>query len=179
MNVPVSDGSGLATVDDLRALGYEGFLTVSQLRDESAESVPGEPGAWVVLREGSSQVPRFLPRSSAAPWRGQDPTQTADALGARWVANAYILYVGVAPGSGVRHLLQQRIKRFLRFGSGRNVAHWGGRFVWQLAGTASLRIAWRVTDADGARQAADETLKAFADRHSMQPFANDSEEDEA
>lgn len=179
MNVPVSDGPGLACVDDLRALGYEGFLTVSQLRDEGAESVPVEPGAWVVLRDGSSAVPRFLPRSSAAPWRGQDPTMTADALGARWVAHAYILYVGVAPGTGVRHLLQQRIKRFLRFGSGRNVAHWGGRFIWQLAGSASLRIAWHVTGAEGAREAADDMLRAFAERHSMQPFANDTEEDEA
>jgi hypothetical protein len=179
MNVPVSDGPGLASVEDMRALGYEGFLTVSQLRDEGAASVPVEPGAWVVLREGASAVPRFLARSTAAPWRGQDPTQTADALGARWVANAYVLYVGVAPGTGVRHLLQQRIKRFLRFGSGRNVTHWGGRFVWQLAGVSSLRIAWQVTGAEGARQAADDTLKAFFDRHGMPPFANDSEEDEA
>ena len=179
MNVPVSDGPGMSCVDDLRALGYEGFFTVSQLRDEGVDGVPIEPGAWVVLREGSSSVPRFLPRSTAATWRGQDPTQTADALGSRWVANAYVLYVGVAPGTGVRHLLQQRIKRFLRFGSGRNVAHWGGRFVWQLAGASSLRIAWRVTSAADARQAADETLAAFFDRHGMQPFANDTEEVEA
>jgi len=179
MSTPVADGRALASMEDLRAFGFEGFLSVSQLRDEGAECVPAEAGAWVVLREGSPALPNFQPRSSAAVWRGQDPTQTADELGLRWVPGAYVLYVGLAPGTGVRHLLQQRIKRFLRFGSGRNVAHWGGRRIWQLGGTASLRLAWRATGPGGARQAAQEILDAFAERHGVPPFANDTGEDEA
>ena len=179
MNAPVADGRGLTCMDDLRRLGYEGFLTVSQLRDEGAASVPAAAGTWVVLRDVSSSLPHFQARSSAPSWRGQEPTQTADALGARWVAHAYVLYVGVAPGTGVRHLLQQRIKRFLRFGSGRNVAHWAGRSVWQLAGNATLRIAWRLASPEGARRDADAILRDFEERHGARPFANDLQDDEA
>jgi hypothetical protein len=160
------------TLDDLRALGFEGFLTIAALREAPGEGVPVAPGAWVVLRE-SPGLPHFLASSTGADWRGQDPTVSADTLGARWVANARILYVGAAPGLGVRALLQQRIKRFVRFGQGRRVAHWSGRYVWQLAGSAALRVAWRVTPAQQARGAADQVLAAFAGRHGMPPFANE------
>jgi hypothetical protein len=179
VSIPVADGRALAGMGDLRALGFEGFLSVAQLRDEGAESVPVDAGVWVVVREGSPALPHFQPRSSAAAWRGQDPTLTADELAGRWVPQAYVLYVGLAPGTGVRHLLQQRIKRFLRFGSGRNVAHWSGRRIWQLSGTASLRIAWRATGPDAARGAAQEVLDAFSERHGSLPYANDMGEEEA
>ena len=176
MSGPVAPRPGVAGIEDLRACGFEGFASVGQLRDEAAASVPVAPGAWIVVRESAAALPRFLPRSTASEWRGQDPTMSADALGVRWVPHACVLYVGVAPGTGVRHLLQQRVKRFLRFGDGRNVAHWSGRHVWQLASAASLRIAWKVTTPEGARGAADELLQVFQEHHGAQPFANEAGE---
>ena len=97
MSAPDAIIPGMDRIDDLRAMGFTGFLTVSALRDEAAASVPAEPGVWVVLRD-TSTVPHFLSRSTGALWRGQDPTETADALGARWVARASVLYVAVAAG---------------------------------------------------------------------------------
>jgi hypothetical protein len=173
----MSQSPGVDTLEDLKARGFEGFCTVAALRDESAAGVPAATGVWIVVRD-STLLPRFLLRSTGARWRGQDPTADIDALGTRWVARACMLYVGCAPGPGVRALLQQRIKRFLRFGLGRNVAHWEGRHVWQLAGAPALRVAWRVTPATGARAAARTLLEAFTERHGALPFANETEEGE-
>jgi len=169
---------GVASPGELRSLGFEGFVTVSELRAD-ARGVPAEPGAWIVVRE-SAAVPHFLPRSAGAAWRGEDPTLPADALAARWVPHACLLYAGAAPGPGVRHRLQQRIKRFLRFGDGRHVAAADGRAIWQLAGTGMLRIAWRRAAAgEPARVAAAEVLRAFAVQHGARPFGNEPGEDEA
>jgi len=174
----VVQAPGVATAADLREQGFEGFVTFSALRADGAASVPVAPGVWVVVHEPVA-LPHFLPRSTAPAWRGQEPTLPPDALAARWVPHACVLYVGVAPGAGVRHLLRQQVKRFLRFGDGRNVAHWGGRAIWQLAGAGSLRVAWRVAPPDGVRAAAAGLLRAFEEHHGMRPFANEPEEDEA
>jgi hypothetical protein len=176
MSAPDAVVQGMDTPDELRAMGFKGFSTVAALRDEGATSVPSVPGVWVVLRDLGG-VPRFLERNTGANWRGRDPSETPDALGARWVARASVLYVAAAAGPGVRALLQQRVKRFLRFGMGRNVAHWEGRFIWQLAGSAALRVAWKPVSAAHARDAARQLLDAFVERHGVMPFANEAGED--
>ncbi len=178
MTATTAAETGVDSVETLRALGFEGFRTVGALRDEAAGAVPAAAGVWVVLREGAG-VPHFLPRSTGATWRGRDPSEPADALAARWVAHACVLYVAAAAGPGVRALLQQRIKRFLRFGAGRNVAHWEGRRVWQLAGASALRVAWKPLPAAEARAAARRLLEAFVKRHGAPPFANDTGDDDA
>ena len=113
------------------------------LRDEGAASVPATRVSGSSCASRPRRCRTSCRSSTARRWRGKDPTLSADELGARWVPHACVLYVGLAPGAGVRHLLQQRVKRFLRFGGGRNVAHWGGRHVWQLADVSTLRIAWQ------------------------------------
>jgi hypothetical protein len=176
VSAPDAIVNGMDTPEELRALGFTGFSTVATLRDEGAAGVPAEPGVWVVLRDVGG-VPHFLARNTGANWRGKDPSETPDALGARWVARASVLYVAAAAGPGVRALLQQRVKRFLRFGMGRNVAHWEGRFVWQLAGSAALRVAWKPVPAAEARAAAQQLLDAFVERHGVMPFANEAGEE--
>lgn len=179
MNAAPVPGTGVDTPEELRARGFEGFARIGMLRDDACRSVPVAAGVWVVLRELAAGVPHFLPRSTAAPWRGQDPTCSADALAGHWVAHAGLLYVSAAPGTGVRHLLQQRVKRFVRHGAGRVVAHWGGHRIWQLAGASSLRIAWRETPAESARDAARELIAEFESRHRALPFACDPGDEDA
>ena len=67
---------GMETMEDLQALGFTGFRTVGFLRDEAAVSVPAEPGVWLVMRDATG-VPHFLARSTAAHWRGRDPSARA------------------------------------------------------------------------------------------------------
>ncbi len=92
----------------------------------------------------------------------------------RWIPDTPLLFVAAAPGPGVRNLLRQRVKRYLRFGSGAVVGHWNGRFVWQLTDHRSLRIAWKVMAGEDPAAAAGAMIADFENRHGRPPFANDA-----
>lgn len=132
---------------------------------------------YAVVRE-SLDPPGFMARSTAPFYRGMDPSAPIEALEARWVPGAQLLYLGRADGPGVRSLLKQRVKRYLRFGHGRVVGHWEGRQVWQLRDHAALRVAWKSTgDADPAPLEAG-LREGFLERHGALPFANSRPESE-
>jgi len=159
----------LDTIAGLRAAGFEGFVRVRDLRRDDALAVPKENGVYVMVRE-TPDPPCFLPRGTGAVWRGQDPNVKAEVLESAWVPGSIVLYVGRAAGTGVRGKLQQRVKRWLRFGQGRSVAHRGGRYVWQLADAYELPVAWKAcADAAGEEAA---LLAAFEAAHRTLPFAN-------
>ena len=161
----------------LEAEGFEGFFTVGQLHAEGCEGLPNEPGVYAIVRE-SLDPPEFLSRSIAPIYRCQDPTRPIDELKQRWVPGAQVLYLGCARGPGVRSLLRQRVKRYLRFGHGRVVGHWGGRFVWQLRDHSALRVAWKAAGAQDPAQAEAHLLARFHEQHGVLPFANSEEENE-
>ncbi len=161
----------------LESRGFTGFVANGQLHAERAGRVPDATGVYALVRESHAPA-EFLPRSTAPAWRGEDPTRPVDDLAQRWVMGAQLLYVGVAPGAGVRARLQQRIKRLLRFGHGRVVAHWGGRRVWQLRDHAVVRVAW--WPCDDPRAEARRLVDAFVQAYGAPPFANDpGESDDA
>jgi hypothetical protein len=155
----------------LEAQGFEGFFIVGQLHAEGCEGLPNEPGVYAIVRE-SLAPPEFLVKSVAPIYRGQDPTQPIDALTQRWVPGAQVLYFGRAPGPGVRSLLRQRVKRYLRFGHGRVVGHWGGRFVWQLRDHTALRVCWKTTRAEDATPTETALQARFREHYGVLPFAN-------
>ena len=47
-------------------------------------------------------------------------------------AQTPILYFGKADA------LRKRIKDLVRFAAGEPVAHWGGRYLWQISGSSSF-----------------------------------------
>ena len=157
------------TVAGLRAMGFEGFRSVRDLRRDDCRDLPRENGVYLLVRDRAGE-PRFNVKGTAASWRGQNPNVKVDELKEKWVAGAIVMYVGRAAGTGVRGKLQQRIKRWLRFGEGKNVAHWGGRYVWQLADAYDLPVAWKACK-DAVRQEV-ALLKAFEDKYGAMPFAN-------
>lgn len=144
---------------------------------ERCEGLPNARGVYAILRD-SPTPPEFMARSTAPLYRGVDPSRPIDELQRHWVPGAQVLYFGRARGPGVRALLKQRIKRYLRFGNGRVVGHWGGRFIWQLRDHAGLRVAWKVTgDTDPAPIEA-ALQAAFVERYGALPFANLKQESE-
>jgi hypothetical protein len=157
------------SVEGLRAMGFEGFASVRDVRRDDCRSLPRENGVYVLVRAREGE-PRFNARGTAAFWRGQNPNLKVEDLATRWVPGAILVYVGRAAGTGVRGKLQQRVKRLLRFGEGKNVAHWGGRYVWQLTDAYDLQVAWKVCK-DAVRQEV-ALLGAFEARHDAPPFAN-------
>ena len=161
----------------LEAEGFEGFFTVGQLHAEACEGLPNEPGVYAIVRE-SLDPPEFLTRSVAPSYRRQDPTRPVDELQQRWVPGAQVLYFGRACGPGVRSLLRQRVKRYLRFGHGRVVGHWGGRFVWQLRDHGTLRVAWKPTGAEDPAMVEARLQARFREHYGVLPFANVKQESE-
>ncbi len=156
----------------LREMGFRGFHSVSHLQRTRCLDVPVERGVYAVARD-TELPPEFMERSVGGWYRQQDPSAPLDELKANWVEGAQVLYFGLARGPGVRNLLQQRIKRYLRFGQGKVVAHTGGRSIWQLRDHVALRVAWRIATAgeDPANIEAS-LLEGFMARYQKLPFAN-------
>jgi hypothetical protein len=97
--------------------------------------VPAAPAAYVVYRS-SEDGPVFLDRNSGGHFKGKDPTVPIAVLSAAWVTDSPVVYIGKAD------VACRRLKQFARFGVGEPVGHWGGRYIWQLASSADLLVAW-------------------------------------
>jgi hypothetical protein len=155
----------------LQQSGFSGFHSISHLRQARCLDVPVERGVYVVVRD-TDAPPGFLARSVGGWYRHQDPSVAADVLKEKWVDGAPVLYIGRARGPGVRSLLQQRVKRYIRFGQGKAVGHWGGRFVWQLRDHVALQVAWRPTPDEDPEVTEAALLGGFFLRYQRLPFAN-------
>lgn len=162
-------------IEFLQGAGFLGFRSMSHLLRTGCLEVPVERGVYVVVRD-SERRQEFLARSVGGWFRQQDPSVTVDVLKERWVEGAQVLYLGRARGPGVRSLLQQRVKRYIRFGQGKAVAHAGGRFIWQLRDHMALKVAWLPTpDKDPAILEA-ALLEGFYLLYERLPFANRRQE---
>lgn len=144
------------------ALGYRGFIAVGDLR-RSLHEVELRPGIYVVFRL-SAAAPSFRTRSSGGWFKGKDPTVPVDVLRSRWHAETPLLYVGKA------NSLRRRVRALLQFGAGDPIGHWGGRYLWQLADSESLLVAWR--DDDDPRGLELQLLAEFRSQFGSLPFAN-------
>lgn len=151
--------------------GFEGFRSIAQLFADQCEELPNIRGLFCVARK-SLDPPQFLPKSTAARFRDTNPTIPIDELEKLWVPGAQVLCFSRARGPGVRSLLKQRVKRFLRFGHGRHVAHWGGRAIWQLRDQSALIVAWKPTPKDDPARIEGAYQDGFERHYGALPFAN-------
>lgn len=145
----------------LEAVGFNGWR---HFRDLPLAAVPAKRGIYVVFRE-SLDPPTFLARSPAGHFKGRDPTVPVATLTAKWVEGAHVMNIGMAT------ILRQRLDTYRRYGDGEPVGHQGGRYIWQLADSADLLVAWKTTDEDPADAEA-KLIRAFMDEHGALPFAN-------
>lgn len=157
------------TQQGLQKVGFTGFVPFADL---PAAGVPDAAGVYVVLREASG-APEFLASSPAGKFKGRDPSVTPERLRDNWVDSVGVVYIGKASAATPRRGLRRRLEEYRRHGTGQRVGHWGGRFVWQLADSAELLVAWRPSVA-GVDAAAEESalLSAFVQSCGVLPFAN-------
>lgn len=153
--------------NELEHARFRGWRTWRDLRASDVADVPGSPAVYLVFR-ASISAPRFLDRSAAGRFKGQDPTVTTAVLEAKWVPGAKVVYIGKAD------VARRRLKQFARFGAGEPVAHWGGRYIWQLADQEELLVAWQaITWSESARAYEKRLLTRFGELHAdCRPFAN-------
>ena len=146
----------------LREAGFKGFVP---LLSADLKAIPDRPGVYCVLRT-SSEAPVFLESSPAGWWKDKDPSVSSDVLQGAWITSATVIYIGKASTS-----LRGRLRPYRRIGEGHKAAHWGGRYIWQLADHPDHLITWRIESGDaGAIES--ELIAGFRARFGDRPFAN-------
>ncbi len=145
------------------AAGFKGLHTVEAIHSGQFASIGDVPGIYGVFRL-SDPHPRFSLKSAAARWKGQDPTIGVPALQAAWLNEAALLYVDKGAS------LRTRVRQLVEFGHGKQVAHWGGRALWQLSDADDLVVGWRPAENPKAAEA--ELLADFAAVYGTRPWAN-------
>jgi hypothetical protein len=106
----------------------------------------------------------FATHSCGGPFKGKDPTVDVSLLAAKLVPDCETVYIGRATR------LDRRLDLLARFGRGEAVAHWGGRYMWQLDRPERLHVGWRIEDDPAHAEA--ELLDEFEVAFGQLPFAN-------
>ncbi len=149
----------------LREAGFQGFSTFEELRADGYSAVPEKPGVYIVLMETRAK-PVFLEVGTGGWFKGNDPNVPVADLEEKWVPGAIVLYIGKAA------ILRRRITQYIKFGSGKRVAHRGGRYVWQIEGSDRLILCWKPTPDEEPREVETALISSFEGSYRGLPFAN-------
>ena len=158
------------TRETLSARGFQGFVPIRELRS-SPEQIPAVRGVYVLLREGTHS-PVFFEKGTGGFFKGKDPNVPVEVLQQNWVQGSPTVYIGKAGDPGRAATLRTRLWQYLRFGTGANVGHWGGRYIWQLEDAEDLLICWLPLPEDTPSELESTLIDAFRQEHGVRPFAN-------
>lgn len=145
--------------------GFEGFVSVKDLKkDFKSGGIPKVEGVYHVLRLKETK-PVFLKKGTGGYHNGKEPNVSVDELRQNWIDEEPIVYIGKATE------LYKRIQQYIKFGSGKNVGHYGGRYIWQLADSDDLIVCWKCVDNSRSTEVA--MIADFKNSHNgKRPFAN-------
>ena len=162
---------------DAQRADFRGFETMSYY---SQNGLPGNDatlsqcGVYVVVAD-STYRPQFIEPNYArlngnviAPW-------STSRLGAKWVPDSEVLYIGCAGTRSFRTLCQ-RLRDLLSHDNGNTTdrgPHKGGEILWQLRGYEYFRVGWLPTDGRPEQRDRERRLMgAFELATGKLPFAN-------
>lgn len=131
-------------------------------------------GVYMIIYQQSNK-PIFLQEGTGGWFKGKDPNVSLERLNDNWVTfNSYedkILYIGKAGGKKIKETLIGRIKLYMKFGNRYPVAHWGGRFIWQIDNVNKLEVYYK--EDNDPRGEERKLIEYFQEKHSgRRPFAN-------
>jgi hypothetical protein len=149
--------------------GFKGFLKISFLKSIGYSDIPKHKGVYVIVRE-SIDKPVFLDVSIGGHFKGKDPTVSISELEDNWV-NSSIIYIGKAGGSGSGATLHSRLRQYIEFGKGKDIGHWGGKYIWQLKDSDNLLVAWKVLKEE-PDDVETKLIEQFRKEYGKRPFAN-------
>jgi hypothetical protein len=60
----------------------------------------------------------------------------------------------------------------MEFGKGRDVGHWGGRYIWQIQDSDDFLIAWKPLTNEEPDTIESALIEEFRNKFGKRPFAN-------
>jgi hypothetical protein len=158
------------SIDDIKKAGFVGFKTMKELFTDSSQ-VPAVKGVYLVLNLDKTPS-AFLPTGTGGYFKGRNPNVSLDALKSNWVDKALVVYIGKAGSDGSSATLKSRLKQYFGFGQGKNIGHWGGRLIWQIASSHKLVVCWKLLPTENPRTVEVQLIKEFVNQFGKRPFAN-------
>jgi len=158
----------------LKDFKYLGLIKELQSEEYNWNKAPSVGGVYIVIYRKSTKSD-FLPEGTGGFFKKKDPNVPAEILNEKWVdfetSDNNILYIGKAGGKNTKTTLKNRVRMYMRFGNKKPVAHWGGRYIWQIADSGNLEVYWKKSD--DPREEEKELIREFKGNHEGKfPFAN-------
>lgn len=154
----------MTTIAEIKDAGFIGFKTIRELTDDSS-SLPHCGGVYLFLFPEISKV-SFLTIGTGGFFKGKDPNVHVRILEESWVPNSRVVYIGKATS------LRKRLHQYFCFGQGKNIGHYGGRYIWQLKNSDSLIVCWKPLTGEDPRLVESNLIQEFVFRFGKRPFAN-------
>ena len=137
----------------------------------SKKLIPAVRGVYVLLRS-ATHAPVFLEEGTGGFFKGKDPNVPLEVLRQNWVEPSPVVYIGKAGDPVQAATLRSRLWQYLRFGTGANVGHWGGRYIWQLEDAESLLACWLPLPDGSPSELESSLIDTFRQEHGVRPYAN-------
>jgi len=166
----------LFSKDDLLDMGFTGFIRLKDIGNDF-NIFPETKGLYIICTDVNQDI-SFCNPGTAGFFKGKDPNVTIDELNRKWVEDANVLYIGRAGGTAkngrvYRSTLKTRIMQYIKFGRGKNIGHWGGRYIWQIKGSEDLMIAYKILEEENPVIEEQELINKFKSHYNGRlPFAN-------
>jgi len=164
------------SLDNFKSDGFSGFKKVGDLF-LNFSGVPNERGNYFVLYLGGKR-PEFLSRGVGGFFKGKDPNVSIPELESNWVDETVVVYIGQAGGIRAGKwsdaTLSERIGAYMKFGQGRDIGHFGGRFIWQIKDHRDLVLCWKSwpNKTKDPKEVEGEWIQEFKSIYGKRPFAN-------
>lgn len=150
--------------------GYAGFVSVKDLWADSSQ-IPKERGVYLILNP-DHDPPKFLDPGVGGFFKGKNPNVGPEELLSNHVPGSLVVYIGKAGSPTGKATLQSRLRQYLKFGQGKNIGHWGGRYIWQLMNHEDLVMCWKPTPDLDPREIEKSLIADFEAAYGRKPFAN-------
>ena len=157
-------------------MGFTGFIRLKDIENDYS-IFPDCKGLYIIYIDDNQDI-SFCNPGTGGFFKGKDPNIEIEELKGKWVNDANVLYIGKAGGTTkngrvYKSTLRKRIKEYMKFGKGKNIGHWGGRYIWQIKESDDLIIAYKILDADNPVIEEQKLINKFKNHYNGRlPFAN-------
>ena len=151
-------------LEEIKKAGFVGFKKMSNLFTDSS-MLPDQKGVYLILN-ADNKSGEFLTVGSGGHFKGKNPNVSLEELTSNWVDNTNVVYIGKATS------LKSRLRQYFGFGQGKNIGHYGGRFIWQHKYSKDLIVCWKALSTDDPREFEANLIKLFIQKFGKRPFAN-------